>query len=74
MISNQNWYSTPCLRRGAHKPEVNFWFAPRHWYNTATMSNPNDPNLGGTIHNPLAVMQEGEKIIFEVRRHPIGLI
>lgn len=32
------------------------------------------PRENGTIHNPLAVMQEGEKIIFEVRRHPIGLL
>lgn len=30
------------------------------------------PASGG-IHNPLAVMQDGEEIIFEVRRHPIGL-
>ncbi len=38
--------------------------------------NPQDTkksDASGTIHNPLAVMQEGEKIIFEVRRHPIGL-
>ena len=31
-------------------------------------------NNQGTIKNPLAVMQDGEKIIFEVRRHPIGLL
>lgn len=40
------------------------------------MSSQHDyqPGENGTIHNPLAVMQEGEKIIFEVRRHPMGLL
>lgn len=26
------------------------------------------------VHNPLEVMQPGEQVIFEIRRHPIGLI
>lgn len=26
------------------------------------------------VHNPLAVMQPGEQIIFELKRHPIGLV
>lgn len=34
----------------------------------------NTPTGNGNIHNPLAVMQEGEEVIFEVRRHPIGLL
>lgn len=38
--------------------------------------NPQDSQkqTSGAIHNPLAVMQEGEEIIFEVRRHPAGLM
>jgi len=27
-----------------------------------------------TVHNPLAVMQQGEKVLCEIKRHPIGLI
>ncbi len=31
-------------------------------------------NSGHPVHNPLGVMQEGEQIISEIKRHPIGLL
>ncbi len=36
--------------------------------------NPSDsPTSDPTIHNPLEVMQPGEQIICEIKRHPIGI-
>ncbi len=42
--------------------------------------NPTQPNDNDAddqlqkIHNPLSVMQPGERVICEIRRHPIGLV
>ncbi|HVU59577.1 MAG TPA: PH domain-containing protein [Candidatus Saccharimonadales bacterium] len=41
---------------------------------TITPSQPAGPVKIGRIHNPLEVMQPGEKLICEIKRHPIGLI
>ncbi len=38
-----------------------------------TQDNDADDQLQ-QVHNPLAVMQPGERVICEIRRHPIGLI
>jgi hypothetical protein len=41
---------------------------------------PQDPNQAAQFpqpaetNNPLAVMQQGEKVIFELKRHPIGIV
>lgn len=35
---------------------------------------PSDTDSLQNVHNPFAVMQPGEKVICEIRRHPIGLI
>ena len=35
--------------------------------------NPYQPN-DSKVHNPLAVMQSGEQVVCEIKRHPIGLI
>lgn len=32
------------------------------------------PQPQQAIHNPLAVMQHGEQVIFELKRHPIGIM
>jgi hypothetical protein len=33
-----------------------------------------DPPVKSTVNNPLAVMQSGEQVICEIRRHPVGII
>lgn len=50
-----------------------------HWYNTDTMNpkNLNSDNFPFSgpkkINNPLEVMQDGEEVIYEVKRHPAGI-
>jgi len=36
--------------------------------------NPQEPNPKSAVHNPLAVIQEGEETICEIHRHPFGLL
>jgi membrane protein YdbS with pleckstrin-like domain len=36
--------------------------------------NPQNENNQPQIHNPLSVMQPGEQVLCEIRRHPIGMI
>lgn len=39
-----------------------------------TQDNDADDKLLQHVHNPLSVMQPGERVICEIKRHPIGLV
>ncbi|SRR5258708_4832027 len=42
--------------------------------NQPTNNDDPDDAVLQTVHNPLAVMQPGERVVCEIRRHPIGLV
>jgi hypothetical protein len=42
--------------------------------NQPTQTSQPQPDNQPRVHNPLAVMQPGEQIICEIRRHPIGML